>query len=55
MEAELEALHATMADPSTWKASGDELAALSARSESLPLEIEQLYARWEALEARADV
>ncbi len=55
MEGELEALHATMADPSTWKSGGDELAALSARAESLPGEIEQLYARWEALEARADV
>ncbi len=55
LELELEELHETMADPTTWKAGGDELARLSARAESLPKEIETLYARWEALEARADV
>ena len=55
LEGELEALHAQMADPATWKSGGDALAKLSARSESLPLEIETLYARWESLEARANV
>ncbi|HCH63091.1 MAG TPA: ABC transporter ATP-binding protein, partial [Deltaproteobacteria bacterium] len=55
LEAELEALHVKMADPATWKSGGEALAVLSARAEALPLEIEQLYTRWEALEARANV
>ena len=55
LEAELEALHEKMADPATWKSGGEALAVLSARAEALPLEIEQLYTRWEALEARANV
>ena len=56
LETELEELHAQMADPSTWKdSSGDALAKLSARAESLPTQIEAMYSRWEALETRADV
>jgi len=55
LEEELEALHARMSDPATWKSGAADLTALSARAESLPLEIETMYARWEALEARANV
>jgi len=56
LETALEQLHAQMADPATWKdGSADALSSLTTRADALPAEIETLYARWEALEARADV
>ena len=45
-----------MSDPATWKdSSADDLARLTARAEALPAAIDLLYARWDTLEARADV
>ncbi len=53
LEAELGEIEAALGDPATYKDRGDEVAALTARSEALPGEIEGLYARWEALSERA--
>jgi len=56
LEGELEGLHTQMSDPATWKdSSADDLARLTARAEALPAAIDLLYARWDTLEARADV
>ncbi len=54
LETELAELHEKMADPDIWKKDSSLLASLSARAESLPGDIEKLYARWEELEARAN-
>ena len=53
VEQEQAELAALMADPATWQRPAAELAALNSRSQALPVEIEALYERWSALEARA--
>jgi len=53
LETELAALHLTLADPATYQPGNADLAALAARSEALPQEIEALYSRWAELDERA--
>jgi len=50
LEAELEAIHATMADPDFYKKGGDEIAGAQHRLEQIEAELAQAYERWEALE-----
>ncbi len=55
LEAEVAALEGVMADPETYRSRADEVPALAARLQALPAEVEVLYARWEELEALAEV
>ena len=42
-----------LGDPTIYRAHPAEVAALKTRLESIPAELEQLFERWEALEARS--
>jgi ATP-binding cassette subfamily F protein uup len=53
LEQELASLEATLGDPATYRDRADDVAALNARSDAIPGEIEALFARWEALSERA--
>jgi ATP-binding cassette subfamily F protein uup len=53
LEAEQEKLHAALADPAFYQKPGAEIAAARARLDSIMLELEAGYARWETLEAFA--
>ena len=51
LEAELEQLHATMADPDFYKRDKDAIAELQNRIAAINAELATAYARWEALDA----
>ncbi len=51
LEAEQEALHRTMGDPTFYQQAADKIAANKARLKALTQELEEAYQRWEALEA----
>lgn len=51
LEAEQDALHATLADPGFYKSAGAEVLTLNIRLEALEAELVQAYRRWEELEA----
>jgi len=51
LEAEQEALHQTMADPSFYQKTKDEIAVVTARAEEIPKKLEEAFERWEALES----
>lgn len=53
MEGRVEALETTLADPATWKSDRDSVAALQKELEQASTSVEEAYARWEELEARA--
>ncbi|MCF7817755.1 MAG: ATP-binding cassette domain-containing protein [Kiritimatiellales bacterium] len=50
LEAELETLNQTMADPSFYQQPKSEIAATTARAEEIPKKLEAAFERWEALE-----
>jgi ATP-binding cassette subfamily F protein uup len=50
LEAEQAALHQRLADPALYQAGGDGVAGAKARLAELEGELEQIYARWQALE-----
>jgi ATP-binding cassette subfamily F protein uup len=52
LEAEQETLHAQLADPAFYQQEGEAIAAATLRLEQVARQLEQDYARWEALEAR---
>ncbi|MDH4162144.1 MAG: ATP-binding cassette domain-containing protein [Nitrospirota bacterium] len=51
MEAEVEKLHATMADPNFYRESGNKVASTTTRLENVEKELAAAYKRWEELEA----
>jgi ATP-binding cassette subfamily F protein uup len=51
LEAEQEALHATMADPAFYQKSAEEIQTATQRAEAIPHELEKSYERWEELES----
>jgi ATP-binding cassette subfamily F protein uup len=51
LEAEQEALHERMGDPGFYQQDSEHIAAATARLAELEAELEQAYARWEALES----
>jgi ATP-binding cassette subfamily F protein uup len=51
MEAELAALHETMADPAFYKQDRDAIARINARLQALEADLAAGYERWEALDA----
>jgi ATP-binding cassette subfamily F protein uup len=53
LETEQESLGEKLGDPALYRKDPDEVARLSTRLDAIPLELEQLFERWEALEARA--
>jgi ATP-binding cassette subfamily F protein uup len=53
LEAELEALHRQMADPTYFRNEPDAIKQVTQRLQSLPHEIEAAFARWAELETRA--
>jgi len=50
LEAELESLQQSMADPAFYQQSKDAIAAATARAEAIPRELENCFERWEELE-----
>jgi ATP-binding cassette subfamily F protein uup len=50
LEAELEKIQQTMADPAFYQQSRDAIAAKTARAEAIPHELEKCFERWEELE-----
>ncbi|MBF0186979.1 MAG: ATP-binding cassette domain-containing protein [Magnetococcales bacterium] len=52
MEEQLEAIRETLSDPELYTTPGNRAAEEAARLESLEQELEEAYARWEALEAK---
>jgi ATP-binding cassette subfamily F protein uup len=50
LEAEQEALHQAMTDPSFYQKSKDEITAATERAEAIPHELEKSFERWEELE-----
>ena len=54
MEAELEELHAFMTSAEFYRKSADDIKVSTDRAETLPVELEEAYARWEELEARQE-
>ena len=50
LEAEQEALHVTMADPSFYQKGKEEITAATERAEAIPHELEKSFERWEELE-----
>jgi ATP-binding cassette subfamily F protein uup len=53
LEGELESLHQQMADPAFFQAPHEETGPLVARSQALPREIEEAFARWAELDERS--
>jgi ATP-binding cassette subfamily F protein uup len=51
LEAELETLGQTMADPSFYQQTKEEIAAANTRAEEIPKKLEEAFERWEALES----
>ncbi|MHB8845069.1 MAG: ATP-binding cassette domain-containing protein [Nitrospirota bacterium] len=51
LEAELQKLHATMADPAFYRESGNKVASTTTRLENAEKELAVVYKRWEELEA----
>jgi ATP-binding cassette subfamily F protein uup len=51
LEAEVQRLHATMADPAFYRESGNKVASTTARLENAEKELAAVYERWEELEA----
>ncbi len=54
LEQEQSGLQRQTADPDFYRRSADEIAAALARLEAIPAELEDCYARWEALESAVD-
>lgn len=54
MEAELEALHATMGDPDFFKGDPEVIRTSTLRAEGLAEDIEEAFARWAELDERSD-
>ncbi|PIS36522.1 MAG: ABC transporter ATP-binding protein [Nitrospirae bacterium CG08_land_8_20_14_0_20_52_24] len=50
LESERQQIHASMADPAFYRESGGSVSATKSRLEALEKELDQVYARWEALE-----
>jgi ATP-binding cassette subfamily F protein uup len=51
LEAELQKLHATMADPAFYRESGNKVASTTTQLENVEKELATVYKRWEELEA----
>jgi ATP-binding cassette subfamily F protein uup len=51
LEAELQELHQTLADPAFYQQGGSAIAQAKARLEALETELQAAYARWETLES----
>jgi ATP-binding cassette subfamily F protein uup len=54
LETEIDALHAKMTDPGFYRIAGDQVAATTARLQSLEAKLAATYARWEELDALSD-
>ena len=54
LETEVAQLHAKMADPDFYRTAGTQVAATTARLETIEAELAETYARWEELEALSD-
>jgi ATP-binding cassette subfamily F protein uup len=53
LEAQQAEMHLRMADPSFFKGSPQEIASMNTKLSTIQAELASLFARWEALEARA--